>query len=647
MITFLNGGRLVTSVEELPDLRHAERLYADFETTSGDPKKKSTNPWHTCWPAGVAVTADKHIGAWYIPTGHHYGVNLPLEAVINWWSEIVETAQRWVNHNIKYDAHVSTNCWGVLPEMTLRCTLTRAKIIDSDRLKYGLDDLSEAWLKEKISACYERMLPYLHNNKDYGAIPPDIMAEYACQDVITNRRLDRYIDGNLPEECQHVANVEEKLTSVLFKIERNGLRINPTQLKIKELQIYQEMSKLDEELHELTGRYFRPHVSEDVFDVLCNQYGLPVLAWNDPDEDGDRNPSFDKHAMVQYENHPFAPKDVVKKISRYRKINTINNFFVKRYQELNVVSYLHSAYNQAVRTFRLSCKDPNAQQLNAEAKELILPDEGHSFISIDYSQIEFRFIVHYIKDRAAIEAYNENPDTDFHTWVAEMVEIHRKPAKTVNFLMGFGGGKERLLGALEGNMELMASLKDKIDEEIKAGRIAPERAQEAFKILSRARASDVYEKYHGTLPGIKRTSRDVANVARARGYIKNLSGRRRHLPATRCHIGFNAINQSGAADMLKERMVYLDEVITGTPITMKASVHDEVLFQAPTEIARDPRTIRDLIGIMESPLIPLRVPVRCAYGISEKNWKEASKGPPEPAPLIYDKRECEELRWLK
>ena len=75
---------------------------------------------------------------------------------------------------------------------------------------------------------------------------------------------------------------------------------------------------------------------------------------------------------------------------------------------------MHPDYNQTVRTGRMSCRRPNAQQLSKEAKELILPFDNQHFVSFDESQVEFRLIVHYIQDSKAIEAFNENPDTDFH-----------------------------------------------------------------------------------------------------------------------------------------------------------------------------------------------------------------------------------------
>jgi hypothetical protein len=155
MITFTNGGRLIEDVSELPNLKGAKIVFADFETTSCNTHESSVNPWHNCWPAGIAVTTDDTPGAWYAPVSHAHGVNLPEDTVIDWWCDIVSSCEMWSNHNIKYDAHVSANGWGILPECKLFCTLAHAKIIDSDRVMrggYGLDALSKSWLGEDINA---------------------------------------------------------------------------------------------------------------------------------------------------------------------------------------------------------------------------------------------------------------------------------------------------------------------------------------------------------------------------------------------------------------------------------------------------------------------------------------------------------------
>ena len=633
MLHFDNGTRMVEDASELPDLRNAQRVFCDFETTSGDPKKRSVNPWRDCDVAGTAITVDDCPHAWYVPVNHKHGARVNRQAHNQWLRDTLSTASEWVNHSVKYDAHVAANSCGYVHAGPLVCTLTRAKIIDSDRMfrgGYGLDALSLAWLKEDISQYEHAMQPYLLRNKDYGGIPADIIASYGGQDALTCRRLWKYEEARCHADCRPVWETETALTEVLFRMERHGMRVNPQKLMVREMLALNEMAQIDEELTKIVGRSFRPHVNEDCFDVLCNQYGLPVLRWTEePDEEtGEQagNPSFDKYAMAAYAAHPFAPRRVVELMTRYRKLNTFITLFLRKYQELEVDGVLHPTYNQCVRTGRMSCGDPNAQQLDKEAKSLIIPPAGCAFLSMDYSQIEFRTIVHYIRDATAIAAYERDPDTDFHLWVAEMTGMARKPAKTVNFMVAFGGGKKKTQKMLAANSDVVGDIKSRVDALVDSGRITDDQRLATFETLCEQKAAQVYDGYHSRLPGIKLTSRRAREALLERGYVRNVRGRHRHLPDDKAHLAFPSLNQSSAADIMKERTVALDKALRGTPLHLTASVHDETLIDGPIEAIEDPRTIRAVASVLERPDVELLVPIRCAHGTSRENWREASAG---------------------
>lgn len=648
MIKFDNGGILIENPSELPDLVDASSVFLDFETSSGDEKLDSLNPWHSCKVAGIAITVDNCPNAFYIPYQHWDKSQQGIACF--WLQEIIDNCDFWINHNVKYDAHVAANDLQIdIPRhVKLICTIVLAKLIDSDRIMrggYGLDALSLGWLGEDISKYEQRLKPYLVKNQDYGRVPPDILGEYGCQDALTNRRLWGFILSQIPEESAGVWNTEIELTRRLWEMERNGMHVKTQELQVTQYSALNRMLAIDEELTRIAGRSFRPHVNEDVYDVLCNQYGLPVLAYTKDQSTGEEttNPSFDKHALKMYMVQPHAPLELLQLMQEYRKLAQFESLFLKPWQHLQVSSYLHANYNQCVRTGRMSCSDPNAQQLSELAKGLVHPKPGYAFISMDASQIEFRFIVHYIQDQHAIQAYNENPDVDFHEWVANQCGIKRKPAKTVNFAIAFGEGKKKLTKQLASDADIVGVIKDQIEEMIATDKIKREQEQLYFANLAGARALQVYNTYHRTFPTLKPTMKDVERVLRARGHVRNMYGRRRHLPVDKAYRGFNTLNQSSAADWMKERTVGLCNMIDGTPIEFVASVHDEILLQAPIEIANDPRTARDLIAFMETLVIPLRVPVRCNIGISAKDWKTASKSVKDggvSGPLYYNKSEA-------
>lgn len=622
---------LIESPSELPDMRYAKRLYLDMETTSLKPDEPAFKPYGGHKIAGVAVTRDDDPRSFYVPVQHHFvdGTlmrgNLPWENAQPWLKDIVETCEMWANANVKYDAHFA-HASGATFRGRLRCLTTSAKVLDSDRTYkggYGLKALSSAWLDEVITDLEDAVQGYLgtvklprnKKAKDYGLVPPDIMATYACQDVVTARRLDHYIERMMPEECMSAWETEQLMTPVLFDMEEQGMYTDRTELEQAELQILVELAKIEESIHALIGFAVNPASSPDCFKLLCTHWGLPVLEYND-----EGNPSFDKEALAHYLLHPDVKSSpvrtmVVDLMRHYRKRNTLLTFFVRPYQEHSFDGIMHPDYNQAVRSFRLSCKRPNAQQLNKEAKSFIHPPTGQAFLSCDYSQVEFRLIVHYTRALEAIKAYAADPDTDFHQWVADMCGIPRKPAKNVNFAVGYGAGKTKVTTMLAGNMELMKGIGEGL---------TPHQFQAACAI----RAKQVYDQYHGALPGLRPTTRSAEANVRTRGYVRTAYGLRLHLPPQAAHIAFNRVVQGTAACLMKERTVAVspryNDWVKKMGIKLAASVHDETKFVGERELMRDPRVVSEIVKLLEDTRFKFRVPIRAGAGWSDKNWAIAS-----------------------
>lgn len=670
MIQFKNGGRLIQDVSELPLVpEHIEDMFADVETTGRDAKIKAIDPWNNCWIAGIAITWDSMPGAIYIPLSHHDPQwNLPRGPVIHWLSLVFQASKRWINHHVKFDSHVIYNDLGldfdtVGTGRERICTVVQGKILDSDRQYrggYGLDALSAAYLHEDISAYEAALSPYLPKkgktaNKDYGRVPADVLGEYACQDVITNRRLYKYQKANMPAESAPVVETETKLTSLLVRMERRGLLVQPQELMITKLETLSEMVQLEQELHQLVGHAFLPTSNSDCYDVLCNTYGLPVLSWTDPNEETGHvgSPSFDADTLELYKHRIDAPKDIVAKMIRYRKLSTFKGLFLDTFIDLSRdvgdgYAIMHPDHNQCVRTGRMSVKKPNTQQQDKRSKRLFHPGAGMCYMSSDASQIEFRVIAHAIQDQDVIRMYNENPDVDFHQRVADMCPgLVRRPAKTINFSVAFGQGKKTTVDALSVDEDVVASIKEAIEAAVKNGELHPDGKDQAFKALARQRGEALYDTYHETFPGVRRTAKQATNAALSKGYIRNLLGRRRYLPKEHAHKGFNTFVQSTAADIIKARMIALDDVYRSTGIDeleLVTQVHDEVVTAGPEEVMMDPRFARDVVAVLEDVHL-LRVPLRFKYGLSRDNWYEAAS---EDKSMPLDEiKKAEGLSWAK
>jgi DNA polymerase I-like protein with 3'-5' exonuclease and polymerase domains len=321
----------------------------------------------------------------------------------------------------------------------------------------------------------------------------------------------------------------------------------------------------------------------------------------------------------------------------------------------------------------MSCSDPNAQQFEEAILALILPNyANYSIISTDASQIEKRLVLHYIQNRAAIERYQADPDTDSYELTAELCGIGRRPAKTLDLATGYGAGKKKVISQLRSDPSIIAAVR----EEVYAMNLNDELAEiEAIERLCTARGEQMYNAYHHANPTLKETMKEAEAAVKSRdlgcaldsnhryGYVTNLYGRDRHIPYARYRtdfkttdpfdrawLAFSTLNQSSAADLFKERFVALMETIGGKPIYPIGVVHDSIVLVAPTEYARDARFRRDVVGILESPAVQIDVPIRWSIGVSERNWLEAStkvKDGGDAAMVQYDKDDCTYFNWIE
>ena len=640
MVVKVERGLIAESVAELPSLAGAKTLYLDLETTSGADSEEGTNFWHEGVEAcGVAVVADAWEDAWYAPIRHSAPGskrwNLDPAAVMRWAGEGVASCKEWVNANVKFDAH------GLAKEgHKFSCRLVDivnlAKTINSDRFEFGLKGLVRDWVGLPMRT-EERVKSHLKGlkSKDYARVPADILGDYACEDALGARALHRWLLAKRPAELAQLWETETLLTPVLWDIEQEGMRIDSTRVKIEKVLTMRRILALGEEIKELTGVELvkSPAAMHDLF---CVQLGLPVVAYT---EQG--NPSFDKDALKLYAGLPQVVTDeraarVVQAVNDWNRDNTYLSLFLRPFLEKqDAGGRLHSTYNQTIRTGRTSCSDPNAQQFDKRAKALVVPDPGRALVSTDASQVEFRIIVHLIRDRDAIAAYRKDASTDFHQWVADLCCISRRAAKNVNFAMAYGAGKAKVTAMLAGDRQIMADVGEQVEREIKAGETQPGSRAWRYRQLCEERAAWIYATYHERLGRLRSTSNAAADACRSQGFVRNPYGRRRHLPERAAHRAFNSCVQGGAMDYIKERMVALapryNEWSRSIGLKLHANVHDELLESLPAEALEDPQVVERLDRLMESPAVEFKVPFLWQTGWSVESWKAASEHADERA----------------
>lgn len=655
---------IIETVAELPNLKNKKEIFCDVETKRVFQHKDigGMYPWKGDKIAGIAISVDDEQDIWYVPVRHtrigttnkecpegiHVAENLPIKNVMQWAKEILTSCDDWINHNCKFDAMFFAVGDNVMFDCRLIDTLTLSKLYYSDRFGYDLKTLCNDWLEYDVDA-QDRVKNFLASikSKSYADVSIRLLGEYACDDVQMNRKLYRFLQKHLKDRdlasgdvhCglePQLIETEKLLTPVLFDMEYEGICIDKRACQIESYKSMRIMIRAAEQIEDATGREFT-NSNACLKRILLEQYKLPILLTIIEKEDGHfvdtGRPSFAKDAMTLYKAHPAVTsnekiKKIVDLISSYRVEQQFKSLFLDTFLSLHVNGIMHPNYNQCVRSGRLSCSRPNSQQQNTQSKKLILPHPGEGFFSNDYSQIEYRLTVHYCKIQSAIDAYTNDPHTDFHQWVADLFEIHRKPAKGLNFGVVYGQGKRGVVASLMTDPDIMEKMGTIVNNMVASGQLSEGLKQIKFQDLCKRHGEAAYNTYHQTMPEIRATSNTARDVAKIRGFVFTAYGRRRYLPGNAARKAFNTIMQGSSADIIKERMVALaprynsDSQAMG--IRPRANVHDENLSGVPLDSLLDPRVQNYVCNMMEDTRIKFRVPIRTGLGISAKNWAEAA-----------------------
>jgi DNA polymerase-1 len=242
----------------------------------------------------------------------------------------------------------------------------------------------------------------------------------------------------------------------------------------------------------------------------------------------------------------------------------------------------------------MSITNPAMQTLpkGPVVRDAFIARPGYKLLSVDYEQIEARIFASEAEELPMIQAildYDAGSGVDLHTFVARVVygdptiiksDPRRNLAKNTIFCTIYGGGAAKI--AETAGVELEVA--------------------EAF-----------LAKFLETFPGVRRFQKATESLGRQReksegvAYTHSVSGRYHSLlPDEGVYKLTNYRIQGSAADVLKERMVSLDNAGFGD--YMLLPVHDEVVFEMPDEWALDAVPhIKTCMEDFESFAVPLLV----------------------------------------
>ena len=603
--------------ENFPDLSDAKYIAIDLETKDVDLKSKGSGAIQGRGEiVGIAVATEGWSG--YYPIAHEGGGNMDKRIVLEWFKKVCATDAVKIFHNAMYDV-----CWikayGIRITGHIMDTMVMASLIDENRLWYTLNSISFDYLREvkDEKALKEAAESWgIDPKKELYKLPAMYVGNYAEKDAELTLELFKVLSREISKQSlTNIFDLETQLFPCLIDMKFKGVCVDVERAH----KLKKELSQKEEELllsvKKQTGldvQIWAARSIAKVFDKLSLSYARTEKT---------NSPSFTKNFLSTHQ-HP-----IVKNIAKAREINKAHTTFIDTILKHQYRGRIHADINPirsdqgGTVTGRFSYSNPNLQQIPARNKDLgpmirslFIPEKDHKWGCFDYSQQEPRLVVHYAATTepicfdnsvaSIVDKFKDN-SVDFHQIVADMANISRTQAKTINLGLFYGMGKAKL--------------------------------QAELGLNTKEEAEELFNTYHTNVPFVRDLMNYTSKTAQTSGSIGTLLGRRcrfnkwepnqfgMHKPmdfeeADRTYgrnrirraFTYKALNkliQGSAADMTKKAMVdlYKEGVIP------HIQIHDELDISVESDDAA-----KKIIDIMEN-AVSLEVPNKVDYE-SGKTW---------------------------
>ena len=599
---------------EFPDLRQVDEIAIDLETK--DPGLKERGSGSVIGNGdvvGISVATSHYKG--YFPIAHEGGGNMDRDKVLEWLKDILESPSTKVFHNAMYDV-----CWlrrlGLKINGDIVCTMIAAAVTNENRFRYDLNSLSWKYLgygKNEAALTEAAHSWGIDPKAEMYKLPAMHVGAYAERDAEVTLGLWQELKKEIiHQDLEDIFDLETELFPCLVDMRFKGVRVDVEKAHRMKKEFIKEENDLLTKIESETN--IRPQIwaarsIANVFDMLKIPYERTEKT---------SAPSFTKNFLQEHE-HP-----VVRMIAQAREINKAHTTFIDSILRHEHKGKIHAEINQlrsdngGTITGRFSYANPNLQQIPARNKDLgpkirslFIPEDGCKWGCFDYSQQEPRLVVHYaslyklpsVYD--VVDAYQNDSNSDFHGTVAEMADIPRTQAKTINLGLFYGMGKAKLQAELG---------------------------------VSKEKAEELFSQYHNKVPFVKQLMGKASNRAQERGQIRTLLGRlcrfhlwepnsfgmhkalpheealQEHGPGIKRAYTYKALNkliQGSAADMTKKSMLELYK----EGIVAHIQIHDELCVSVENKSQSD-----KIKKIMEE-AVTLEVPNKVDYEEGE-NWGE-------------------------
>lgn len=524
-----------------------------------------------------------------------------------------DPARTWIGHNLKFDLHGLANLL-LHFKGTLHDTQVSSRLVHNDLFSYSLDDCLQRLGLPGVKKD-DTVKTYIQQNNlwkwvvipgkkvrkkrlFFDKVPREILFPYACKDARGafilakhNEEQIRKIDSLLPEapKLYNVFKEECELVRTVFKMERNGITIDELYCN-GGIRFYEDEKQTSEREFEAgTGHPYKasPKLFEKVF-------ASDHANWEYTEKG---NPSFETDVLKRFK-HP-AAKWVLKHRNAKSRIDFFSTFLFKA----DGTKRVHSNFNSAgTTTGRFTSSEPNFQNITndeenkeehfAIRKAIRPPDPDYCIVSMDYKQQEYCLMLDYAGEMDLIAEVKAGKD--IHQATADLMGVTRKYAKTLNFMLLYGGGVKTLAEALG---------------------------------VSEEEARRLKALYFSKLPKVEKLIEQIISITKIRGYVFNWAGRRYFCDDRENAYRFpNRVIQGGGADIMKRAMNACQKILEGKKSYIFLTVHDELNFYIHKD---ELDLVEHLKAAMEAAYTHRHLPLKVDVSHSWDNLGELQDGSPE------------------
>ena len=612
-----------------------------------DVETNGLDPFHSNQLCGIGIGTEEG-DTYYFPFRHQQGGNLIIKKYLKPLIEVMSQRETLIGYNIKFDLKFLELEGLDTDNIKLVDVLVMVRLTEPTTIR-DLDltsTISRSYGEKAASYDIEtkKILKSNKWHKDFSLAPVDILGEYCEQDVKWTAKLheDRMLD--IKETYQtELFEAQCELTKVLNHMERTGIPIDLEYAKDLIDKLEARKQEVEKQVKVLLDDPEINIGSTKQLGEALNKRGI-----KSPIKTPKGKQSWSEEALARI-NNPIAGL-----VRQYRTLEKLKSTYVESLIEPYEIPILHSSFcNWGTLTGRLSSRDPNLQniprnhfklsdrkfdsderqdiikRINAsltskggepieslddevldtwgfigdesfdetDTKEisirrLFVPRKDYTLISFDYSQMEVRVFLSYLKNPKFDDLLKKG-DLDFHSEAAKLAfnisenhvdfKTYRQAAKAITFGIIYGIGNKKLATQLGVTVE------------------------EAKK----------YKKdYFKNIEGSRDFINGVMQAVLDRGYVYNKYKRFYALRSKYAYKGVNYLVQGTSADILSERMIEVHKYLQDTQSNILLQVHDEIICEIHND---EVNTITyEIKNLLENN--SLNIPLKVDVEVCEPSW---------------------------